>query len=292
MPTTPPRAARREHGWSAVDLSTRKFWRAVGRPVELGGEHSWLRAPTSGTGRVTDAWLEAEAAHHGGSVLRDGAGAGLLRDMAVLDGPGFTAAALRPEIRDFYEHTSRWRLEVWVAWSPVFWPGGEAVARLFGRRLDQLALPMRSLDVAHGMDSAVTPILDASGTQQAAGWTRTVRATGERAFSGSYSSRLLPDADRRSLHVAFPLEAGNVQVFLRPDHGADGSLHLRSPGGAFGSDGAYVVAEDGGMTYAARAPIRETFHLYVDDEGVLRADHDLRLLRASAVRLHYRLEPR
>ncbi|GAA1824676.1 hypothetical protein GCM10009812_16070 [Nocardioides marinus] len=264
----------------------------MGRAVDLAGEHAWLRAPTSGTGRVTDDWLEVEAAHHGGRVLRDEPGAGLLRDLADLDGPGFSAAAVRPEIRDFYEHTSRWRLEVWVGWSPVLWPGGELVARLFGRRLEQLALPMRSLDVAHGMDSAVTPILDAAGVQQAAGWARTVRATGERAFSGSYSSRLLPGADRRSVHAAFPLESGNVQVFLRPDHGTDGSFHLRSLGGAFGADGAYVVAQDGGTTYAARAPIRETFHLYVDDEGVLRADHDLRLLRTSAVRLHYRLDPR
>ncbi|MGL5827569.1 MAG: hypothetical protein ACRCYU_22605, partial [Nocardioides sp.] len=69
------------------------------------------------------------------------------------------------------------------------------------------------------------------------------------------------------------------------------SLLLRSPGGTFGGDGAYVVARDRGVTYASRAPIRESFHLYVDGRGVLRADHELRLWTASAVRLHYRLDP-
>lgn len=48
-------------------------------------------------------------------------------------------------------------------------------------------------------------------------------------------------------------------------------------------DGAYVVVRDGGRTYAARAPIRETYHEYVDPEGVLRTDHALRIWSAPYV---------
>ena len=43
------------------------------------------------------------------------------------------------------------------------------------------------------------------------------------------------------MHVTFPLESGNVQVFLRPEVRPDGSLVLESPRGSFGEDGAYVV---------------------------------------------------
>ena len=32
--------------------------------------------------------------------------------------------------------------------------------------------------------------------------------------------------------------------------------------------------------------------MYVDDEGVLRTDHALRLWSALVMRLHYRLEPK
>ena len=278
-------------GWSTVDLGTRKFWRTVGRRVDLADEEAWLGAPMSGHGPVTDSWMDAEAALFRGSVARNRDGAGLLRDMAELDGPGFSAARLDPRIRDFYEHTSGWRMEVWVGWSPVFWPSGELVSRLFGRRLDQLALPTRPLDGARGMDSEVSLILDEQGVQRAACWTRTVRATGDRAFSGSYSTRLLPGASRRSVHAAFPLESGNVQIFLKPEHGPDGSLFLRSPGRRFGQDGAYVVARDGGMDHAARTPIRENFHLHLDEEGVLRAAHELSVAAVTALRLHYKLEP-
>ena len=36
-------------------------------------------------------------------------------------------------------------------------------------------------------------------------------------------------------------------------------------------------------------PIHERFHVYVDGEGVLRTDHELRMWAATVVRLHYKL---
>src|SRR5262249_40996097 len=151
--------------------------------------------------------------------------------LAQLDGPTFRAADLRPEIRDFYEHTAAWRMEVWTQWNPVFQPGGELISRVFGRRVQQLALPTRPLEVALGMDSRVAVIVGPDGGQRAAGWIRTLRSTGEYVYSGCYSSRLLPGRRQPSVHVAFPLEAGNVQVFLNPSVDADGALHLTSAQG-------------------------------------------------------------
>lgn len=273
----------------ALDLVTRKFWRATGRPVDLHGADSWLSAPISTGSEVGDRWLGAEAERLGGRLITEDPAAGLLASMSALDGPGFSANDLDPRIRDFYEHTSRWRMEAWTSWSPAFWPGGELVSRLFGKRVQQLALPMRPLDVAHGIDSRVSVIADAEGNQLAAAWLRTLRATGDYVFSGCYSVRSLPGADRPSVHVAFPLESGNVQVFLRP-HTEDGALVLKSPRAPFGGDGAYVVVKDRGRAFAARVPVHETFRVYVDPVGVVRTDHILQLWNTTAVRLHYKLE--
>jgi hypothetical protein len=273
-----------------LDHASRAFWRIKGRPVDLAGEHRWLAAPMHDDRTVGDGWLRAAAAAHGGSVCEQDGG-GLLPDMSQLDGPDFKAAELRPEIREFYEHTSDWRLEVWTQWSALFRPGGELVSRFFGRRVQQLALPMRPLDVAHGMDSRVVTIVDADGEQRAAGWIRKLRSTGEFVYSGCYSARVLPGSAQPSVHVAFPLEAGNVQVFLRPSVSPEGALELTSPAGAFGDNGAYVVVEQRGHTHAARAPIHENFRVYTDSEGTLRTDHVLRLWSATALRLHYKLTP-
>jgi hypothetical protein len=271
-----------------LDRVTRTFWRLTGRPVDLAGAEQWLAAPMHDGQTIGDAWLHAAAAAHDGFVRERAEDAGLLADMAHLDGPDFTAADLHPEIRDFYEHTAAWRMEVWTQWNPVFRLGGELISRYFGRRVQQLALPTRPLEVAHRMDSRVATIVGPDGDQRAAAWMRTLRTTGEYVYSGCYSSRRMPGSTQPVVHVAFPLEAGNVQVFLRPRVLDGGALELSSPAGRFGDLGAYVVVEDRG-THAARVPVHETFQVYVDREGVLRTDHLLCLWSARVLRLHYKL---
>jgi hypothetical protein len=275
-----------------LDRGTRAWWRLVGQPVDLDGGDRWLNAPVCGPGPVGPTWLMAEADRIGGSLAEDVADAGLLPSMSVLDGARFRADDLDPAVRSFYEHTASWRMEVWTQWSALFQPGGELISRLFGRRVQQLALPTRPLDVAHGIDSRVVHLRDADGRHVAAGWLRTIAATGEFMYSGCYAARRLPRSDQPSVHVSFPLESGNVQVFLHPSVEPDGSLILSSPAGSFGSDGAYVVVNsDGGRSHAARVPLHERFHVYRDHRGTLRTDHQLRLYRALVLRLHYRLEP-
>lgn len=80
------------------------FWRVRGRPVDLSGSERWLSAPMHDAETIGDSWLVAAAAAHGGTVSETVSG-GLLADMSDLDGPDFRADDLRPEIRDFYEHT-------------------------------------------------------------------------------------------------------------------------------------------------------------------------------------------
>lgn len=271
-----------------LDRSTRIGWGAIGRRIDLEGEHRWLRAPVSAGSDVSDGWLAPWAQEVGATVVQDRSPAGLLGSMSVLDGPTFRSADLHPAIPAFYEQTSTFRMDAWSEWSPLFWPGGEVIARLFGRRVRQLALPTRALQTARGMDSRIQVLEDAEGQQVGAAWLRTLRATGEYVFSGCYGTAVLPGSGHRSLHVSFPLEQGNVQVFLTPSVEPDGSLLLRSGGGEFGQDGAYVVVNEGGH-YAARVPLHETFRVFVDDENVLRTDHELRLRSARVMRLHYRI---
>ncbi|MDF1706322.1 MAG: hypothetical protein P1U38_16260 [Aeromicrobium sp.] len=272
---------------SLLDLGTRWWWRAVGREVDLAGQHAWLDAPMSDVAWVADGWLESHARAIGGSTHE---GSGLLGSITDLEAPGFRPADLVPAIADFYEHTSDWRIEVWSGWSWWARLPGSLVERWFGRRVGQLAIPTDPLAVARGMDSRVTVLTDASGSRRGAGWHRTLRTTGDVVFSGFYGVRRRPGADHPSVHVVFPLEHGNVQVFLRPEVTPDGGLVLRSTRGDFGDDGAYVVVRHGRRTWAARVPLHEVFHVHLDAEGVLRTDHELRLGPARAVALHYRLE--
>jgi hypothetical protein len=58
----------------------------------------------------------------------------------------------------------------------------------------------------------------------------------------------------------------------------------------FGADGAYAVVQFPDNWYAAQPPLRETFHVFTDTDGVLRTDHWLRLGPWRALQLHYRLD--
>ena len=183
-------------------------------------------------------------------------------------------------------------MDVWSSWNPLFLPAGALIARWFGRRVHQLAIPIDPLKTSRGMDSRVIVLLDADRQQESAAWIRTLRSTGEYVYSGRYAISAPAATGAATIHVTFPLEAGNVQVFLCPENDSDKSLWLRSPRGSFGDVGAYVVVRDRGQTFAAKPPLSETFHVFVDEEGTLRTDHELRLWGLRVVRLHYRLERR
>lgn len=277
---------------SRIDLATRVFWRARGRKVDLAGTHKWLSGIKTNSSTVGATWVDEAAREVRGVVQNDRSDAGLLADMSTLDGPRFDSTQLHPAVRSFYEQTTRWRMEVWAEWNSLFQPAGQMIAHYFGRRVQQLAIPTRPLDVARGMESEVAVIADANGKQVAAAWIRKLRATGEFVYSGCYRTQRLPGTHQPSVHVTFPLEDGNIQVFLQPAVGAGGSLLLGSKRGVFGDNGAYiVVVDDQHGAHAMRVPLHEAFRVFVDSEGVLRTDHLLRLGRANVVRLHYRMTP-
>lgn len=221
-------------------------------------------------------------------------GGGLLDDFDRLSGPGFDPARLASPVVEFYERTTEWRLEAWSQWSPVAWPFGWMLSALFAQRLQQLSLPLRPLDVAHGMDSRVLSVTAPGGLQLGAAWLRRLRSTGQLVYSGWYGIAQLPNTGRPSIRVMFPLPNGSVAVFLRPDVRDDGALVLTSPLGAFGDEGAYLIVSraDGRSASVRRVPLVERFVVWVDDEATLRTDHALHLWRVPVLRFHYRLEHR
>jgi len=264
-------------------------WMLLTSPPVPKDRFPWLLGPAAGNDVVGHGWVEQEAAAIGGSTSTGG-DLGLLPDFSVLAGPAFDPSRVDPKIVDFYEHTSRWQLDLWSEWSPVAWPFGRLLTAMWSERLQQLSLPMRPLDVSFGMDSRVVHLHGPDDAVVGAAWLRTMRKTGTTTYSGLYGVSELPAQRRPSVRVVFPLPRGCLSVFLQPSVGERGDLHLESPRGAFGEDGAYLVLDRGdGKINARRVPIAEHFHLYVDTDGDLRTDHFVRLWRVPTIRLHYRM---
>ena len=248
----------------------------------------WLDGPT-GPRRIGPDFHRAMAAAEGLEV-QSGPGLGLLPSVSALDGPGFDSSRLSAEVRDFYEHTGRYRLDVWSQWSPAFWPFGWMLINFVSRRMEQLNFPMYPLETARGMTSQIEQLVDRDGHVVFTSWLRRNLGSGVVIYSGFYSTVSAPGRPA-CVKTVFPVAGGNATVLLRPEVEADGSLSLVSAGRRFGDPGFYRVTDLGGSrlrVWYVRG-FTEHFHVYPDGDGSIRTDHFLRWWGMPVLRLHYHI---
>ena len=219
--------------------------------------------------------------------------AGLIPSFESLRGPSFDPERVDARIRHFYEHTALYKLEVW---SEVYFAGKFVLwllVEFISRRMDQLNFPISSLEVAKGMTSEIVQLREpVSGRLAYTGWLRRFRATGKVIYAGLYSETQMPGEANPCVKVTFPCY-GSSSVYLRPCAYADGTFGLVSTGAAFGRSGFYRVVESGTDHWRVRnfTTLHEIFHVYADEDGILRTDHEITFVGLTILRLHYKMTP-
>ena len=217
--------------------------------------------------------------------------AGLIPNFEDLRGPSFDPERVDPRIRHFYEHTGLYKLEVW---SEVYFAGKFVLwllVEFISRRMDQLNFPISSLEVAKGMTSEIVQLREpVSGRLAYTGWLRRFRATGKVIYAGLYSVTQIPGEASPCVKVTFPCY-GSSSVYLRPCGYADGTFGLVSTGAAFGRSGFYRVVESGADHWRVRnfKTLHEIFHVYADEDGILRTDHEITFVGLTILKLHYKM---
>ena len=253
-------------------------------------EVTWLLGPIGGA-TIGDRPYDEVARAEGLSIERLPAMGGLLPDFAVLASARFDPARVDPRIVDFYEHTARYRLDTWTT---VYFPARIALWLLvttISRRVQQLDLPLDGLDTARGITNEIILLREASGTVRYTGWFRRRVHDGRVLFTGFYMTQRIPGDDAPCVKAVFPMPDGNATVVLRPVNDGAG-LRLTSAGTGFGDAGFYRVQRSGNAFRIWRvAHLHDTFHLYVDQEGHVRGDHEIRFLNVRVTTLHYRMAP-
>ena len=223
--------------------------------------------------------------------LRNSPHAGLIPDFGALLGPSFDPDAVHPRIRHFYEHAAEYQMEVW---SEVYFVGRFflwVLVEFLSRRMDQLNFPISSLEVAKGMASEVIQLIEpGSGKLLYTGWLRRLKSSGRVIYAGVYSTTQVPEEENPCVKVTFPCR-GSANVYLRPVAHADGSFGLDSSGSAFGRSGFYRIVESGPDHWRVRnfRSLHELFHVYVDEENILRTDHKISFVGLTILRLHYKM---
>ncbi len=275
----------------AIGIVVIRFYlRVFGRTVRK-VEVPWLIGPIGSDGEIGEGPYHEVAQREGLTIDHHAPDAGLVPDFDVLAGPAFDVARTNSEVRRFYEHTSRYELDVW---SETRFPG-----RLFlwlivstvSRSMNQLNFPVFGLETSRGMTSEVLPLRDGSGRIVHTGWQRRLLGSGRIIYSGFYTTVQPPGWPSRCVKVVFPVPRGSATVLLRPQFDADGRFRLVSTGARFGDPGFYRVLDLDADRLKVRylKTLREQFEVYPDEHDVLRCDHQVRFLGITMLRLHYRM---
>lgn len=272
------------------DWTTQKWVRLTGRRLAL-KDHSWLDGPIGETRQIGEEFFERYA-EKSGLTSRETGTRGLIPSFESLQSGNPTLEQVAEPVRDFYERTSEYGLDAWSEWRTPFKPFGGALSLIFSKRLQQLNVPLSALDSSKGMASRVVQLIDpASGKVVQTAWVRNLHATGNVLYAGSYSVCRVPGFSGACVKVVFPLPNGNAIVLMKPEGYADGSLTIRSMGNAFGDPGFYfVVHGDRGVIWARYIPtMKEEICVYPAEQGIVRADHSLRIWGREFLRLHYKM---
>jgi len=272
------------------DWTTQQWVRFTGRRLAL-KDHSWLDGPVGETRQIGKDVFARYAEKKNLTLVEEGV-RGLLPDFSVLHAGNQDLDEVALPVKEFYERTSEFDLDVWSEWRPFFKPFGKALSVIFSRRLQQLNVPLSSLDSSRGMTSRVIQMLDpASGKVVQTAWVRDLHATKNVLYAGCYSACRIPGHPGPCVKVVFPLPNGNAIVLMKAERQSDGSLSIQSIGKEFGDPGFYFVVHDGtGMVWARYvASMKEEIRVYPAEPGTVRADHTLWIWGIKFLRLHYRM---
>jgi len=288
MPS-PPATFRNTIAWIGAKFIAGLVF-VFGRKVKA-SEVPWLAGPI-GSDVIGDRPYQECAEREQLVLTRNAEAGGLLPDFGVLAGPSFDASAVSPRVREFYEQTAKYRMDVW---SKSAFPASVALWLLvttISRKVDQLNFPVDVLESARGMTSEIVLLDDARGVRRYTGWLRRMAHSGRVIYTGFYMTQTVPEHPSPCVKVVFPMPDGNATVILRPELDTEGNFHLVTTGKTFGDVGFYRVAKlDAEHLRVWRIrTLREHFRLFVDDEGVLRCDHSVRFLGFPVLQLHYRIE--
>jgi len=235
-------------------------------------------------------YVRALAEVVGGTYERDAADAGIVASLDALAGPELDPLGVDPRVREFYEHTTRFRLDIVPEWRSWVRPGYLLYRTVVARPLGQANVPMNQREALRGVHSRIDTIdRDGDGVVDIRGWIRSFADTDAPIYVGIYTT--YRHEGRGYVSVGFPLPQATFTATLAPRARAGGGLTLtsRSPLAHPGHYLAYIDPVTRDLSALAVKGFAEELHVFVD-AGELRADHAFWVFGLPFLVLRYRIE--
>jgi len=236
-------------------------------------------------------YMKELAARLGRVHVPDNPDIGIIGSLDELRGPQFEPELVHPLVREFYEHTTRFKLDIVPEWRAWVRPGYLLYRTVLARPLGQANVPMNQRDALRGVHSRIETILPGEdGAPLLRGWLRSFADDDEPIYVGVYTT--YRDAERGYVRVGFPLPEMSFTATLIPLHRQDGGLTLTSRSELSDHPGhylTYIDRESAELTAAAVHGFAEQLEVYVRD-GRLVAEHAFRVFGLPFLVLHFRIE--
>jgi len=239
------------------------------------------------TGYVGTDYVRQLAGVLGGKYEADAADVGIVGSLDDLAGPQFDPAEVDPLVREFYEHTTRFRLDIRPEWRPWVRPGYLLYRTLVARPLGQANVPMNQRETVRGVRSRIDTITpDGSELIGVRGWIRSFADTDEPIYIGVYTT--YRHDGRGYVSVGFPVPQANFTATLLPLPRPGGGLVLSSRSGLPhpGHYLSYIDPESRELTTLAVHGFAERLDVFTEG-GELRAEHAFSLYGLPFLVLHY-----
>jgi hypothetical protein len=237
-------------------------------------------------------YVEALAREIGGSYVAGAPDVGIVASVDDLAGPEFDPAALDPRVREFYEHTTRFTLDIVPEWRQWVRPGYLLYRNVVARPLGQANVPMNQREAHRGVRSRIDTItVDGSEAIAVRGWIRSFADDDEPIYVGIYTT--YRHEGRGYVSVGFPLPQASFTATLAPRSRPGNGLVLTSrseldhPGHYL----TYIDPTTRELTSLAVHGFAEQLDVYVE-EGELRAEHAFWVFGLPFLVLHYRIRPK
>jgi hypothetical protein len=237
-----------------------------------------------GTGYVRDL---AEVL--GGTYVADAPDVGIVASLDELAGPDFDPADVDPLVLEFYEHTTRFTLDIVPEWRMWVRPGYLLYRTIVARPLGQASVPMNQREALRGVRGridTITPV--GSDVVSVRGWIRSFADNDEPIYVGIYTT--YRHDDRGYVSVGFPVPQGSFTATLQPRAGPGGGLMLTShtDDPQAGHYLTYIDPQTRELTALAVRGFAEELQVFVED-GELRARHAFWVFGFPFLVLHYRM---
>jgi hypothetical protein len=224
---------------------------------------------------------------------------GLTDDFAAFrrHGPdGFDPTQVHELIREFYEHTTRFKMSVTPRWNPLLRPAFRVFRKLFSERVGQFILPIDHREAGKALESHIDTIdVNHDNNPDIRAWIRTYPNSDKAVYVAVYTTLKL---DIPYIHVTFPLPEANVTAILVPHNTGKGDLLLTSARGNSRFGGEYysrIVDDDGDPGTPERVRChsipghKEELHVFVKDGGLF-CTHRFYLFGFNFLTLQYEME--